>query len=397
MKPNKRLAQSVLQCLVVAIRPLRVEELAEVLAVDFDDGEGIPRLKPDWRWEDQELALLSACSSLIAIVEAGNSRVVQFSHFSVKEFLTSSRLGTASGEVKGYHIDLEPAHTILGQACLGVLLQIQDDVEGHSRENHPLARYAAEHWTTHARVGKVSSRLQKGMEYLFDPGKPHFRVWLTLYDIDSPTSNGATFHMFALQSKSAAAPLYYAALCGFHDLVEHLITRYSPDVNADGGYYKRPLLAALAGEHFQTADLLCHNGADTHVRGDFGMTPLHDAAFYHNLKVVQKLIEYEADIHAEDGVGLTPLFWASDGKYFKDGSVLRLLLERGAGVNAQTKHSWTPLHEGSSYGALEVVRLLLEHGADVEARDDDGETALQVAARKGHDEVVTLLREHGAK
>jgi hypothetical protein len=47
-KPNKRLAQDVLQCLVVAIRPLRVEELAEVLTVDFDDAEGIPSLKPDW-------------------------------------------------------------------------------------------------------------------------------------------------------------------------------------------------------------------------------------------------------------------------------------------------------------------------------------------------------------
>jgi hypothetical protein len=74
----------------VAIRPLRVAELAEVLAVDFDDAEGIPKLNPDWRWEDQEQALLIACSSLIAIVEAGDSRVVQFSHFSVKEFLTSS-------------------------------------------------------------------------------------------------------------------------------------------------------------------------------------------------------------------------------------------------------------------------------------------------------------------
>src|SRR6266699_2613262 len=71
-KPNRDLARRVLQCLVVATRPLRVAELAEVLAVDFDDAEEIPRLKPDWRWEEQELALLSACSSLIAIVEDGD-------------------------------------------------------------------------------------------------------------------------------------------------------------------------------------------------------------------------------------------------------------------------------------------------------------------------------------
>jgi len=114
-KPNRNLARRVLQCLVVATRPLRVAELAEVLAVDFDDAEGIPKVNSDWRWEDQEQALLVACSSLIAFVEAGGietghsdseaeaddcglrveagySRIVQFSHFSVKEFLTSSRL-----------------------------------------------------------------------------------------------------------------------------------------------------------------------------------------------------------------------------------------------------------------------------------------------------------------
>jgi hypothetical protein len=50
-KPNRDHARRPLQCLVVAIRPLRVEELAEVLAVDFDDAEGIPKLKAGWRWE----------------------------------------------------------------------------------------------------------------------------------------------------------------------------------------------------------------------------------------------------------------------------------------------------------------------------------------------------------
>jgi hypothetical protein len=397
-KPNKRLAQRVLQCLVVAVRPLRVEELAEVLAVDFDDAEGIPRMKPHWRWEEQELALLSACSSLIAIVEAGGSRVVQFSHFSVKEFLTSSRLVTASGDVSNYHIESERAHTILGQACLGVLLQIQDDVEGCTPEDHPLARYAVEHWTTHAQFGEVSSRLHKGMEYLFDANKPHFKVWRTLCDIDTRPNRDATFYRFAPWSKSPAAPLYYAALCGFHDLVEHLITKHPQDVNADGGYYVRPLVAALAGEHFQTADLLRHNGADLDVRGRHGRNPLHAAAYSGNLEMVRILMEYNpADINARDETGWTPLIWASSGYNHKDGSVHQLLLEHGADINTQDQYGGTPLYYASFFEALEVVRVLLEHGADVEAKHNNGKTALQVATKEGHDEVVELLREHGAK
>jgi hypothetical protein len=397
-KPNKRLAQRVLQCLIVAVRPLRVAELAEVLAVDFDDAEGIPMLKPDWRWEDQELALLSACSSLIAIVEAGDSRVVQFSHFSVKEFLTSPRLATASGEVSKYYIDSEPAHTILAQAWLGVLLQIQDGVEGRTPNYNPLAEYAAKHWTTHVQFGE-SSRLRKGMKYLFDANKPHFKVWSTLCDIDTRPLGDATFSSFTPIRKSPAAPLYYAALCGFQDLVEHLITKHPQDVNADGGIYVRPILAALAGEHFQTADLLRHNGADLDVRGLLGRHPLHGAAHFGNFEVVRKLIEYDpAYINArEKGGGETPLYWASAGENLKDSSVVRLLLEHGANINARGSTGWTPLHRASFNGAPEVVRVLLEHGADVEAKDYYGETALQVAADQGEDEVVELLREHGAK
>jgi hypothetical protein len=404
----------------VATRPLCVAELAEVLAVDFDDAEGIPRLKSDWRWEDQEQALLIACSSLIAVVEAsdveasdsdsdaetddgdslveaGGLRIVQFSHFSVKEFLTSPRLASASGEVSNYYIDLEPAHTILAQACLGVLLQIQDGVDRHTRKVHP-ARYAAEHWTTHAQFGEVSSRLHKGMEYLFDANRPQFEAWLTLYDIDTDPSEDATFFRFTPYPKSPAAPLYYAALCGFHDLVEHLITKHPQDVNADGGHYVRPLVAALAGEYFRTADLLHRNGADLDVRGWGGRNPLHAAADSGNLEVVRILIDYDPTyINAGSESGWTPLLMASEGRNSKDGSVVRFLLEHGADINVVNQFGRTPLHEASHYGPLEVVRLLLEHGADVETKNEFGGTALQIAAKMERDEVVELLREHGAK
>ena len=142
------------------------------------------------------------------------------------------------------------------------------------------------------------------MEYLFDSNKPHFKVWavwLTLCDVDTMPNDDATFYYFAPYVKSPEAPLYYAALCGFHDVVEYLITKHPQDVNADGGYYVRPLLAALAGEHFRTADLLHHNGADPHacVRSRSGAKPLHAASYSGNLAVVQILIGYNpADINA---------------------------------------------------------------------------------------------------
>ncbi|KAH9170740.1 hypothetical protein EDB89DRAFT_1887768, partial [Lactarius sanguifluus] len=116
-RANRDHAYRLLQCLTVAVRPLRVEELAEILVVDFNASGG-PRLNADWRWEDDEEAVLSACSSLVTVVMDGDSRVVQFSHFSVKEFLTSNRLASSLGEESRFHIRLESAHTILAQASL---------------------------------------------------------------------------------------------------------------------------------------------------------------------------------------------------------------------------------------------------------------------------------------
>ena len=400
-KPNRDHALRILQCLVVAIQPLKVEELAEVLAVDFDDSEGVPKLNTNWRWEDQEQALLSSCSSLIAIVEAYGSRIVQFSHFSVKEFLTSTRLATSSGGVSRYHIALEPAHVILSQACMSTLLRSDDRVEQREfRHNFPLARYAAKHWVAHVQIGKASSCLRKAMESLFDPDKPYFEAWLQLHDIDTDPP-GTTFHLFAPRSKSQAAPLYYAALCGFQDLVEHLIANHAEDVNATGGFYVAPLIAALKAGHFQTGKFLHDNGAHPNVTGYGGRTPLHGAAGHGDFEMVQVLLEYEADVNARSIEGETPLHFASEGWSRRPNldlllsKVARLLLEHGAEVNARRDDRSTALHIAVRDKKVEVVRVLLEHDADVGATSKSGKTAFQLARGEEGAVIKKLLSERG--
>ena len=396
-KPNRDHALRLLQCLVVATRPLGVEELAEVLAVDFDDAEGIPKLNPNWRWEDREQALLSSCSSLIAIVESG-VRIVQFSHFSVKEFLTSTRLATLGG-FSHYHIALEPAHIILAQACMSVLLRLdQNDVQNSS----PLARYAAEHWVAHVQFGKATSCLRKAMETLFDLDKPYFEAWLQLHDIDTDDIE-STFRPFTPLLKSHATPLYYAALCGFRYLVEHLTVKNPKHVNATGGYYVAPLIAALKAGHFQTAKFLHDNGAHPNVTGYDGKTPLHAAAWHREFEMVQVLLDYKADVNAQSTVGETPLHFASRRRPWNLGldlslpKVARLLLEHGADVNARRNDRFTALHIAAKARKVEVVRVLLEHGADVGAETENGETAFQLARKVEDTEVEKLLSEHSAR
>ena len=77
-------AHRLFQFVAAASRPLRVEELAELLAFDFN-AEPIPNFCEDWRLEDPVDAVLSTCPGFLAVANVEDSQIIQFSHFSVKE------------------------------------------------------------------------------------------------------------------------------------------------------------------------------------------------------------------------------------------------------------------------------------------------------------------------
>ena len=162
---NRGHVHRLLQCLSVAIRPLHVDELVAILTFNLDAIEGeIPTLDADSRPEDQEQELLSACPSLITIVDSYNSRVVRCSHFSLKEFLTSDRLATSNEDISRCHIFSDAAHTTLAQASLADLRL--DDYINRSNARHPLANYAAKYWVSHAQFRNVSPCLMHTIKTL---------------------------------------------------------------------------------------------------------------------------------------------------------------------------------------------------------------------------------------
>ena len=388
-KPNQGHAHRLLQCLVAAVRPLQVKELAEFLAFDFD-AEGIPKLNPGWRWEDKEEAVMSACSSLVMIVKDGDSRVVQFSHFSVKEFLTANRLAEPIRDVTRYHIRLDAAHTILAEACLGVLLRLDDRVDRDNVENFPLARYAAQYWPAHARLENTSSRIKDGMEYLFNAGKPHFATWLWIYNNDRNGFSMATIS----PKKPEAVPLYYAAMLGFRGLAEHLIAEHPEHVNDRGGRGVTPMHVAARAGHVDILSILHEHGADLEGRVINGQSPLHRALMGEKLEAAKCLLDYGADINARTDDGRTPLYQAA---YYGKLESTRMLLEHGARVDAQTDNGETPLHGAvKDVSYVQAARLLLEHGADVNARDKKGRTPFQLTDSY-QQEVRQLLSEYGAE
>jgi ankyrin repeat protein len=379
----------------------------------------------NWRWDDHEEAVLSTCSSLIAIVLSGDSRVIQFSHLSVKEYLTSPRLAQSSCvDVSQFHIDLEAAHTIMVQACLATLL-LSDEHDGNGdAKQSPLVKYAAQYWVDHAQFEKVSSRVRDGMDDLFDSSKPHFAAWLQVHDTDADWT-----HFSMNQEHDGGSPLYYAAFCEFYDLAERLITKHPEQVNARGGRILAPLPAALYKRHFRLANLLhkhgadldcrgitdnapihsasiggsvdvmrwlLNHGADANTRSNCGFTPLHWAAHFMQIECVQMLLGHNANTNLKLGNGKTPLYLAIEQKGKHTLDIARRLLEHGADPNICDNGHSTPLHEASSRGLLEVARLLLSYGAKVNAKDGGRRTLFQVAASAGHHEITKLLLEHGS-
>src|SRR5216684_6123979 len=340
-KQKRKYAQRLFQCLLVSIRPLRIEELAEVFAVQFE-GTASPLFNEKFRPADAGEAVLSACSSLIAIVDRGADQIVQFAHFSVKEYLTSERLATAKERLSYYHILPKPAHTVLARAGLSVLLQLDDKIDRDTIAHFPLALYAARYWVEHAQFRDVSSNIQEIMERLFDPARPHFVAWVWLYDVDYYwTKPMSTMH----PRRPEGVPLYYASLCGFRGLVEHLITAHSGDVNSRGGFHTTPLHVAAIKGHLEVASLLLKSGADPNSRDTLDRVPLHRVSQGGQLVVVESSLE-----------------------------IARLLVNTGAKVNVTDNVGGTPLYAAARSGYRDIAELLVESGASLDVRNRKQET-----------------------
>jgi ankyrin repeat protein len=423
-KDKKEHAYRLFQCLVAAIRPLHVEELAELFAIEIDQA-ATPNVMKGWRPENPEEAILSACSTLIAIIDGDQgSKIVQFSHFSVKEFLTSDRLRISEvGNICHYHIPLDAAHTILARACLTVLLQLDEGIDKERLATFPLAFYAAQYWFIHAKHEGVARRVQDAMEQLFDPGNPYLAAWVWIYDVDEDRDQKSMDMVADRPSRPKATALYYAVSCGLCGLAEYLISTHGEDVSAKCGVHESPLHAASRKGHLDAVSLLIDHGADVNMTHEGRCSPLcsayegrhldimrlllecgsdmrcsiaghliHFASHQGRTEVIRLLLQHNADVNATDKSNYTPLHSASMAGHT---DVVQILLEKEADINAVFDHG-TPLCVASDHGHFKVVHLLLECGADVNIREPGGQTPFQAAIARGHTEIARLLLKFGA-
>jgi len=97
-----------------------------------------------------------------------------------------------------------------------------------------------------------------------------------------------------------ARPLYYAALCGFHELAEHLTLKYPHCSSARGRRRGTALHSASFAGHLQVVLSLLRHGVDVDIRTCEDRTPLLVASQSGHHDVVQCLIDNGTDVNSQE-------------------------------------------------------------------------------------------------
>lgn len=148
--------------------------------------------------------------------------------------------------------------------------------------------------------------------------------------------------------------------------------------------------AAALGDLERVHLLLADDPSLLDSRTADGYPALGLAIFFRHPEVARLLIERGADVNApaENAQRVAPLHAAAA---VQDRATTELLLARGADPNAKQQLDYTPLHGAASRGDVELAKLLLAHGADREAKGTDGLTPADIARKYGHPEFAEWL------
>lgn len=153
------------------------------------------------------------------------------------------------------------------------------------------------------------------------------------------------------------------------------------------------LLKACAQGDLEVVKALLVLDTNVNTQTKYNRTPLSLACWHKKNDVAKVLLDFNADVDHSDKAGNSPLHLAfsSVGTLHDTTTVVELLLERGACVNAVTNNMDTPAHLAAKSGALGSLKLLVGASADLLALNGEGRNLLQVAKIHHENEVVQFL------
>ncbi|KAH0490059.1 hypothetical protein TgHK011_001544 [Trichoderma gracile] len=358
---------SCLKWLAFSNEVLKLEQLAEIFMLHPERG---PSLDNSERLFKPKV-VLNYLSSLIVLQEVKDEyrpyTNIRLAHFSVKEYLLSSRIH--NGPAKDFAFTEEDAHLHIAHSCLAYHLQRSAMAEKET-DHLELRKYAAIEWPLHLEKVPRASWPDKVIQAaaralaIRSPALNHQLIenkYNRQFRIDAATHA----HMWL-------RPQCYTARLGFLQLTDMLLSR---GTGVNRYLTRKDLNAALHdaayGGHMEVIQLCLDKRADVNSKSDIFGDALQAAAYKGHGAVVSLLLDQNADINAQRGGWGSALQAAAKGERL---DILRLLVGRGASIDLPSNESGcvltsaVALSNKGRWSSCDCLLYLLDAGADINRR-----------------------------
>ncbi|MFN5381852.1 MAG: ankyrin repeat domain-containing protein [Alphaproteobacteria bacterium] len=204
-------------------------------------------------------------------------------------------------------------------------------------------------------------------------------------------------NLLNVKDEKRRSPLHIAVEKGNKDLVKRLIAKKA-NVSSRDSKKRSPLHIAVEKGNKDLVKLLLDAGADVNALDFKYISPLHIALKSKNQEIETILLNAPGiDCNIRDVYGCSPLFFAI--KIMKDVELVKLLLQKGADVNAElvTGGFERPIHSALKHGSEECINFLLaQDGIDFNVQDENKDTPLHIAIMNMNSDIANKLIEYGA-
>ncbi|HKQ76162.1 MAG TPA: protein kinase [Blastocatellia bacterium] len=213
-------------------------------------------------------------------------------------------------------------------------------------------------------------------------------------DVRAQNSSGDTPMLVAVTRYPQAIEMLLAAGVGINEqtrfgppliaAVRHQWSFWTPATsNRFGNHMAERFESELANEKGNAVRILIEKGADPNTRDDEGRNGLM-------LMSMESGNGFNADVTVEAHQTIEPRL-----RFRRRGKVVELigetLLNAGCDINAADNKGRTPLMYAVIFERPAVVKLLLKRGANINAKDHDGLDVVDWAMKSGSDQVTELL------
>ena len=420
-RPQRELARRTLIWTAYARRPLQIDELAYILAIEMDT-KSQEDLEPSIPTKE---IILDACSNLISVDQ---DRVVRFAQFSAQEFVTSHRSSTRTLDIQH-----DVAHREIAQLCMNFLILFPQRSDSLAVVLAGIHQYAFYQWPHHLRAGNLNS-LQATDSMV--------TLTMSFFEKSPMLLTEQPAHFGSMGKEKSYLEFSPATLALIFDLPVLSTTRSLYEQPPRKPVYDHDLnCIVLANDklaiHYAIAELdsvpvtrtlydhgfsLNYSYSHQVVGGDklpdwLQLSPLYSIR---STQMAKYLLDNDISIEPQDldDSYADPLeYFARKGGWGTE--VLQLLLDRVSGQGGRLAYALQTAIQVDSFeailllldktgkydyvnvleiaadeGKIALIQLLLDKGADVYAQEGYGR-AFQAAAYRGRLEVIQLLLDKG--